>query len=337
MPRLFEKNSNGVRKGARQMSGPPMPVVHTATPRGQRVDAKGAEPGKGITPDAKVRQKVLNRNADDRRNNREGMAAPPGAEQSVAGPPTAAPTPLGTPPEATARPRVPADQAAAGAQVAMAPPGAPAQPQAVTARQAMGQPGAPQVPQSVATPVTPPGPERQQFAQSQAQQSMAAGQVPTPPVQQDAQGGITPAPGLSPQQALQDADAQTTAMANQAKPEPPIAKSPLGRESPIEQADAGGKLRAGQKHHLRSLGLSQSGMDPISAKNYEKTAVRDLDQYGEYDGMDDPHSPPPPVRVGKHSYNPKTGKFVSPEGYVSALDRIAPISGPQGPPGIRRQ
>jgi hypothetical protein len=46
--------------------------------------------------------------------------------------------------------------------------------------------------------------------------------------------------------------------------------------------------------------------------------------------MDDPHAPAPPIRVGKHSFNPMTGQWVEPEGQVSTLDRLAP-PGAKGP------
>lgn len=365
MPQLFEKDGSG----RRLLKGPPMPVTRTTTPHGQRVDPAGAPPGKGPTPDAKIRQRVLNRNADDRREIREGGVA---RESRIVGPPGSLgqtrQTPLGTPPEITAPPRRQSQNAAelrsltGGAPSTVAPAGIPGQtaksisgpptsdrqvpgkpelgavPPDGSVRQetpfnaAATQPAAPGVPQAVAPPTTPPGQQRADAAMQGARQAIAAGQQPPPPVSMDAQGGIRPVPGLSEQQALKDVDAQQTTLANQAKPEPPLAKSPLGRESPIEQADASGKLRSGQKHHLRALGLSQSGMDPKQARHFEKQAVRDMDLFGEYAGMDDPHAPPPPIRVGKHSFNPATGKFVAPEGFVSVLDRIAPIPGPTGPP-----
>ncbi len=330
MPQLFDKTPGGTRRGPRKVAGPPMPVRHEATPHGQKVESIGTPPGEGITPDAKVRQKVLNQNADQRRENREGVKGPPTAEpMQVAPPPTRAATPLGTPPEPTAAPRVPASQVAEmSARRALGLP----DPAATAAQPAPPVTGASGGNANVASPDIPPGAERQQVAKQGAQAQVASGQIPEPPVQMDEQGNMEPAPGLSPEQAMEDASAQEEALANQAKPEPPMQKSPLGRESPIEQADAAGKLRAGQKHHLRALGLSQPGMDPQTAKAYEKAAVRDMELFGEYDGMDDPHAPPPPIRPGKHSFNPKTGQFVSPEGSVSVLDRMmgSRISGPPG-------
>jgi hypothetical protein len=153
--------------------------------------------------------------------------------------------------------------------------------------------------------------------------------MPEPPGQVDAQGNFQKQPGMSPQETANTIQAQGEAVMQQ-KPEPALPKSSLGAESPIEQADAGGKLRAGTRHHLRSLGFQTSGMDPKTAKNFERQAVRDFDLYGEYPGMDDPHSPPPPIRPGKHSFNPMTGQYVAPEGTVSVLDRLAP-PGAKGP------
>jgi hypothetical protein len=145
----------------------------------------------------------------------------------------------------------------------------------------------------------------------------------------DESGNFQPAAGMDPQQAASAIQAQGEA-AMQQKPEPALPKSSLGADSPIEQADAGGKLRAGTRHHMRAIGFQTSGMDPQTAKEFERKAVRDFDQFGEYPGMDDPHAPAPPVRPGKHSFNPMTGQFVEPEGAVSVLDRMAP-AGAKGP------
>ena len=100
MPVLFDERGMNRRK----LSGPPVgQTTNTTTPHGQRVDPKGAAPGQGPTPDATIRQRVLNGQADTRRNMRErSLAGPPETEQP------STPSALGTPAEATAPPRQPA-------------------------------------------------------------------------------------------------------------------------------------------------------------------------------------------------------------------------------------
>jgi hypothetical protein len=142
----------------------------------------------------------------------------------------------------------------------------------------------------------------------------------------DEEGEFQPDPTMSTQEQVKTIQAQQEAMVAQNQPEPPMPKSPLGNDSPIEQADAQGKLRAGQRHHLRAFGMADPGMDPSTAKEFERKAVRDMDLFGEYPGMDDPHAPPPPIRPGKNSLNPMTGMWVTPEGQVSVLERFNPSS-----------
>src|SRR3990167_8076332 len=114
MPQLFNETPGGARAGRRKVAGPPVPVRHEATPHGQTVSPAGAPPGDGITPDAAVRQRVLNNTADQRRQNGEaaGPMGIPGQEPQQVMPPPRGPTPLGTPPEQTAPTRIPAAQTA---------------------------------------------------------------------------------------------------------------------------------------------------------------------------------------------------------------------------------
>ena len=173
------------------------------------------------------------------------------------------------------------------------------------------------------SPTLPQGAEGADQVRTAAAQEIAAGGLPAPPGEVDAQGDFRPSPGISEQEAASSIQAQTEAVMQQ-QPEPPMPKSSLGADSPIEQADSKQKLRSGTRHHIREIGMQTAGMDPKSAKELERKAVRDFDLFGEYPGMDDPHSPPPPIRPGKNSFNPMTGQWVTPEGQVSVLDRMAP-------------
>jgi len=183
----------------------------------------------------------------------------------------------------------------------------------------------------------PPGsPESTDAVRGAAAAELKAGTVPQIPGEVGAGGDFQPRADMNPQEVAKIISAQQEAMVQQNLAEPALPKSPLGNDSPIEQADAGGKLRSGQKHHLRKIGMGQPGMDPKTAKRFEQQAVRDMDQFGEYPGMDDPHAPPPPIRVGKASFNPMTAQWVMPEGQVSVLDRLAPQEGTINPPTMNK-
>jgi hypothetical protein len=81
-------------------------------------------------------------------------------------------------------------------------------------------------------------------------------------------------------------------------------------------------LRPGQNHHIRKLVMPQMGAKSHAEKiEFERVAMRDFQAFGAYEGMDDPNSPPPPINVGGHSFNPETGGWVRPEGFVSVLER----------------
>lgn len=107
-------------------------------------------------------------------------------------------------------------------------------------------------------------------------------------------------------------------------PQPPKRSSPLGDNSPIEQASrmAGPETPAGADAHLRKIGLPDTPLPGPQQKLYEARAVKDYKRFGDYSGQDDPDAPPPPIRPGKHSFNPTTGQWVLPEGQVSVLDRF---------------
>jgi hypothetical protein len=132
-------------------------------------------------------------------------------------------------------------------------------------------------------------------------------------------------------EAAQDINVDNAQLAEQAMPAPPKARSPLGNDSPIERAEGQGHLRKGQSQHLRSFGIAQPGMSKEEGKRHEAMALRDMDRFGEYDGMDDPNSPPPPIRPGQNSFNPMTAQWVEPEGQVSILSRFGGLGQPQGP------
>lgn len=105
---------------------------------------------------------------------------------------------------------------------------------------------------------------------------------------------------------------------------PPMAPSPLGMDSPVEQTAQAGGFRHGQNAHIRKLTQgSMAGMNREQQIEFERKAVRDFQAFGDYEGSDDPNSPPPPIRVGKHSYNPETGHWVEPEGEPSVLAQMS--------------
>jgi hypothetical protein len=103
---------------------------------------------------------------------------------------------------------------------------------------------------------------------------------------------------------------------------PPMQPSPLGAESPIEAHANQGGFALGQNAHIRKLSMpNMQGMSREMQIAHEKTAVRDFQSFGAYEGADDPNSPAPPIRVGRYSFNPESGHFVEPEGQVSILMR----------------
>ena len=369
-------NTNRRRDGNRP--GPPPAIdrvqqkaSYRQTARGQRVDPPGARLGQGPTPDAKIRQRVLNRNQDARRNMRErrGASGPPEMgfsegftlggemprrERPIGTPPgQAAPPPRGTivdgppgggriqdNPEFRNLPRATQVAIEKGRMSLEEALGRTPKPRRMEGRGEPeveagpvqegdgdippGQQQAPVASAEVATsPTLPQGAEGADQVRTAAAQEIAAGGLPAPPGEVDAQGDFRPSPGISEQEAASSIQAQTEAVMQQ-QPEPPMPKSSLGADSPIEQADSKQKLRSGTRHHIREIGMQTAGMDPKSAKELERKAVRDFDLFGEYPGMDDPHSPPPPIRPGKNSFNPMTGQWVTPEGQVSVLDRMAP-------------
>ena len=401
-------NTNRRRDGNRP--GPPPAIdrvqqkaSYRQTARGQRVDPPGARLGQGPTPDAKIRQRVLNRNQDARRNMRErrGASGPPemGLSEGFMAEGTGMPRrerPIGTPPGQPAPPprRVATTGGLHGPALFGPVRGRGGDPRArrdvggasrpevspegkiqedqefrglpratqveiekgrMSLEEALGRtpkprrmegrgepeveagpvqegdgdipPGQQQAPVASAevatSPTLPQGAEGADQVRTAAAQEIAAGGLPAPPGEVDAQGDFRPSPGISEQEAASSIQAQTEAVMQQ-QPEPPMPKSSLGADSPIEQADSKQKLRSGTRHHIREIGMQTAGMDPKSAKELERKAVRDFDLFGEYPGMDDPHSPPPPIRPGKNSFNPMTGQWVPPEGQVSVLDRMAP-------------
>ena len=401
-------NTNRRRDGNRP--GPPPAIdrvqqkaSYRQTARGQRVDPPGARLGQGQTPDAKIRQRVLNRNQDARRNMRErrGASGPPemGLSEGFMAEGTGMPRrerPIGTPPGQPAPPprRVATTGGLHGPDLFGPVRGRGGDPRArrdvggasrpevspegkiqedqefrglpratqveiekgrMALEEALGRtpkprrmegrgepeveagpvqegdgdipPGQQQAPVASAevatSPTLPQGAEGADQVRTAAAQEIAAGGLPAPPGEVDAQGDFRPSPGISEQEAASSIQAQTEAVMQQ-QPEPPMPKSSLGADSPIEQADSKQKLRSGTRHHIREIGMQTAGMDPKSAKELERKAVRDFDLFGEYPGMDDPHSPPPPIRPGKNSFNPMTGQWVPPEGQVSVFDRMAP-------------
>jgi hypothetical protein len=92
---------------------------------------------------------------------------------------------------------------------------------------------------------------------------------------------------------------------------------------------SGNPMAEGQKDHMKQIvesnagdGVDVGGLDENTRRRYKADAVRQLEEFGAYPGMDDPASPAPPVRPLSHSYNPFTGKFVNPEGGESMIDRF---------------
>jgi len=113
------------------------------------------------------------------------------------------------------------------------------------------------------------------------------------------------------------------------KPPPPKKTSPLGQDSPIEQIAQKEPMPTGREHHLRQLGIDET-LPPEQARVLEAQTVRDFQRFGSYTGEDDPEAPPPPIRPGKHTFNPASGEWLKPEGKVSMLDRLTKIGGMRG-------
>lgn len=164
-------------------------------------------------------------------------------------------------------------------------------------------------------------------------------QIPRPPEMVETAEEITPDGGRKVREKLQGAhvaeefkqekqvaEMREATMGPEGPTEPPPPKkvSPLGDASPIEQALKVGPMPAGREQHLRAIGIDEQ-MTPEQAKVFEAQAVRDFERFGPYDGDDDPNAPPPPIRPGKNSYNPRTGTWLKPEGKVSMLDRLTNI------------
>jgi len=92
---------------------------------------------------------------------------------------------------------------------------------------------------------------------------------------------------------------------------------------------SGNPIAHGTMDHMKRLVESTDGdgvdvgtMDEGTRRRYKADAVRQMEEYGAYPGMDDPDSPAPPVRPLSWSYNPHSNKMVSPEGAESYIDRF---------------
>lgn len=92
---------------------------------------------------------------------------------------------------------------------------------------------------------------------------------------------------------------------------------------------SGNPIAHGTMSHMERLvdsidgdGVDPSTLDEGTRRRYRQDAVRQMEEFGSYPGMDDPDSPPPPVRPLSYSYNPMTAKWTSPEGADSLVDRF---------------
>jgi hypothetical protein len=92
---------------------------------------------------------------------------------------------------------------------------------------------------------------------------------------------------------------------------------------------SGNPMAHGQKGHLEAIvktksgdGMDMNSMSEPMRRRYKQDAVRQMEQFGAYPGMDDPSAPSPPIRPLSFSFNPFTGKFANPEGNESLLDRF---------------
>ena len=57
-----------------------------------------------------------------------------------------------------------------------------------------------------------------------------------------------------------------------------------------------------------------SNLSPEQGKKYREDAEKQLRDFGDYPGRSDPKAPAPPIRPGKRSYNPFTGRFTGGQG-----------------------
>jgi hypothetical protein len=92
---------------------------------------------------------------------------------------------------------------------------------------------------------------------------------------------------------------------------------------------SGNPIAHGTMEHMKRLvettdgdGVDTNQMDEGTRRRYKADAVKQMEEFGPYVGMDDPDSPPPPVRPLSYSFNPLRNKWTSPEGHDSMLDRF---------------
>jgi hypothetical protein len=92
---------------------------------------------------------------------------------------------------------------------------------------------------------------------------------------------------------------------------------------------SGQPMAQGQKGHMQQIieskagdGVQLEGLSEPMRRRYKQDAVKQLEDFGAYPGMDDPSSPAPPIRPLSFSFNPFTGKWSNPEGSESMMDRF---------------
>jgi len=92
---------------------------------------------------------------------------------------------------------------------------------------------------------------------------------------------------------------------------------------------SGNPIAHGTMSHMKKIaeskdgdGVDSSTMDEGTRRRYKADLTRQAEEFGAYPGMDDPDSPAPPIRPLSFSFNAHTGKWVSPEGQDSILDRF---------------
>jgi hypothetical protein len=92
---------------------------------------------------------------------------------------------------------------------------------------------------------------------------------------------------------------------------------------------SGNPMAEGQMSHMKNIvetsegdNVDTSSLDENTRRRYKADAVRQLEEFGAYPGMDDPAAPAPPVRPLGFSWNPYTNKWVNPEGDESLIDRF---------------
>lgn len=187
---------------------------------------------------------------------------------------------------------------------------------------------APVPPSAQLPPPRPPGPTAPPGSVEMKREFMGPGGEKIQ-VQAAPGGGLQPETP-SPEAAEQTLREQGTSLqgAQTVSAPPPAKTSPLGDQSPVEQfTKATPSLPPGANQHLRSIAITNQSMTPEERMRFEQTAVRSFQQFGRYSGDDDPESPPPPIRPGKHSFNPTTGQWVAPEGQVSVIDKAMKLIG----------